>query len=135
MTEEGIIKWLWGALVSAICAVPVFVRLPGTGGGLDLGSRTESFVTNRRLLLSSSDAFGSSHVLVQGDLGARWLHSACVRAPGHDGCDQSGKFEKKLVSSASIEENALVLKDDGTIQEDTSRFRLVSSSATSPSSP
>lgn len=69
--EEGIIKWVWGSFgVSAIvppsvcsthtsllqlciCAIPVFFKLPGVHS-LDLGTRTEGFVTNRRLLLSSS---------------------------------------------------------------------------------
>jgi asparagine synthetase B (glutamine-hydrolysing) len=60
-----------------ICAIPVFVgggaddqRIremvkamkargdDASGFKLDLGVRTEAFVTNRRLLLSSSDAFG-----------------------------------------------------------------------------
>lgn len=67
--EEGIIKWLWGsfgvriwrlsrncadtALKLVLCAVPVFVKIPGISSS-DLGGRTEGFVTNRRLLLSSS---------------------------------------------------------------------------------
>ncbi|KAJ1034310.1 hypothetical protein NDA18_001172 [Ustilago nuda] len=121
MTEEGIIKWLWGALGLCICAVPVFVRLPGSGKGLDLGSRTESFVTNRRLLLSSSDAFGRvmySYKEISELAGYTARVSELL-----DTMDaiKAGKFEKKLVSSASIEENALVLQDRGTIQEDTSR--------------
>ena len=74
MAEEGVIKWLWGSLGLLICGIPVFssglLRMdPG-----DLASRMEGqclklnearetnsragFVTNRRLLLSSSDAFG-----------------------------------------------------------------------------
>ena len=65
MFEEGVIKWLWGAIGLVICSAPVFLRVPAlaamTGGGgaqPDTGARTEMFVTNRRLLLSSSDAFG-----------------------------------------------------------------------------
>ncbi|PKI83510.1 ATP-binding cassette long-chain fatty acid transporter pxa2 [Malassezia vespertilionis] len=66
MMEEGIVKWLWGAIGLVICSTPVFLKLPaafgggggGRGGGGDMGSRTELFVTNRRLLLSSSDAMG-----------------------------------------------------------------------------
>lgn len=74
MAEEGVIKWAWGSFGLVICALPVFAgSLLGMGPG-DLGSRTEGqsilplnvrisltwagFVTNRRLLLSSSDAFG-----------------------------------------------------------------------------
>jgi hypothetical protein len=41
----------------AICAIPVFFKMPGVSM-FDLGTRTEGFVTNRRILLSSSDAFG-----------------------------------------------------------------------------
>jgi len=71
MAEEGVIKWAWGSFGLVICALPVFAgSMLGLGAG-DLGSRTEGtilfgmevilipgFVTNRRLLLSSSDAFG-----------------------------------------------------------------------------
>jgi ATP-binding cassette subfamily D (ALD) long-chain fatty acid import protein len=54
--EEGVIKWLWGSFgVStalfiwlfltfvfklALCAIPVFFKIPGVGN-IDLGSRTE----------------------------------------------------------------------------------------------
>lgn len=55
--EEGVIKWLWGSYGLVLCAIPVFVKFPGIPT-LDLGGRTEGFVTNRRLLLSASDAFG-----------------------------------------------------------------------------
>lgn len=62
MIEEGIIKWLWGSIGLVVCAVPVFAKIPlpgmATGKKANLGDRTESFVTNRRLLLSNSDAFG-----------------------------------------------------------------------------
>lgn len=69
--EEGVIKWLWGSFGLVVCAIPVFFKLPGISS-LDLGGRTEGlslilschiehslncttgFVTNRRLLLSSS---------------------------------------------------------------------------------
>lgn len=59
MMEDFIIKYFWGAMGLVLCAVPVFFKevSGGTGSG-DFGSRTESFVTNRRLLMSSSDAFG-----------------------------------------------------------------------------
>lgn len=72
--EDFVIKYFWGALGLMLCSVPVFVKLPGVGGS-GTGDRTESsispsflntkhtdniadFVTNRRMLLSSSDAFG-----------------------------------------------------------------------------
>lgn len=40
MLEDGIVKWWWGSLGLCICAIPVFVKVPG-GTGLDLGGRTE----------------------------------------------------------------------------------------------
>lgn len=74
MAEEGVVKWLWGALGLGICAIPVFggevLGLSAGSGGGDLGTRMEGeycklcglmglgFVTNRRLLLSASDAVG-----------------------------------------------------------------------------
>ncbi|GAA5907008.1 hypothetical protein JCM6882_000030 [Rhodosporidiobolus microsporus] len=63
VVEEGVVKWLWGSLGLCVCAVPVFgAKLVGMkslgGGNVDFGSRTEGFVTNRRLLLSASDALG-----------------------------------------------------------------------------
>lgn len=54
--EDFIIKYFWGALGLVLCSVPVFFKVPGVSGSL--GDRTQNFVTNRRLLLSSSDAFG-----------------------------------------------------------------------------
>lgn len=41
MAEEGIIKWLWGSMGLCICAIPVFVTLPGVPKVMDLGGRTE----------------------------------------------------------------------------------------------
>ena len=64
MFEESVVKWLWGAIGLVICSAPVFLRVPalsaimGSTTKTDTGSRTEMFVTNRRLLLSSSDAVG-----------------------------------------------------------------------------
>lgn len=67
VVEDFIIKYFWGAMGLVLCSIPVFfgeaVGASSTGGGggasdADVGSRTEGFVTNRRLLVSSSDAFG-----------------------------------------------------------------------------
>ncbi|KAJ8059725.1 hypothetical protein OCU04_011370 [Sclerotinia nivalis] len=55
--EDFVIKYVWGALGLILCSVPVFFKIPGASSA-SMGDRTESFVTNRRLLLSSSDAFG-----------------------------------------------------------------------------
>ncbi|PWN47638.1 hypothetical protein IE53DRAFT_390238 [Violaceomyces palustris] len=119
MTEEGIIKWLWGSLGLCICAVPVFVKMPGVGGGggFDLGSRTESFVTNRRLLLSSSDAFGRVMYSYK-ELSELAGYTARVSELLDTMEDvKRGRFQKKLVSSASTEENAKVLEGRGQVVE------------------
>ncbi|KAJ1719713.1 ATP-binding cassette long-chain fatty acid transporter pxa2 [Coemansia erecta] len=66
MLEDFVVKYFWGAAGLVACAVPVFAqRIPGAAqaaaaaaGAGDLGSRTRDFITNRRLLLSGSDALG-----------------------------------------------------------------------------
>ena len=118
MIEEGIIKWLWGSLGLVICSIPVFVKLPGMGGGgSDMGSRTEALVTNRRLLLSASDAFGrivSSYKELSEMAGYTARVSSLL-----DTMDEvkASRFEKKLVSSAGTEENAAVLRGRGRVEE------------------
>lgn len=107
VVEDGIVKWLWGALGLCICAIPVFspLRLPGVGG-TDMGSRTEGFITNRRLLLSSSDAFGR----------VMYSYKELAELAGYTArvddflqtmdAVKNRRFEKKLVSSAGTAENA-----------------------------
>ncbi|KAI9184034.1 ATP-binding cassette long-chain fatty acid transporter pxa2 [Blastocladiella emersonii ATCC 22665] len=74
--EDYVIKYFWGACGLIITAGPVFFPSSGgkrsrlvaaaadgddavpAGAAPTIGSRTQDFVTNRRLLLSSSDAFG-----------------------------------------------------------------------------
>ncbi|KAJ2552466.1 ATP-binding cassette long-chain fatty acid transporter pxa2 [Coemansia sp. RSA 1933] len=68
MLEDFVVKYFWGAAGLVACAVPVFVeRLPSAqkaavqamaANGSSLGDRTRDFITNRRLLLSGSDALG-----------------------------------------------------------------------------
>ena len=63
MLEDFTIKYFWGAAGYALCAVPVFfegANAVAQGASLqqELGLRTQGFVTNRRLLVSASDAFG-----------------------------------------------------------------------------
>lgn len=118
--EDFIIKYFWGALGLMLCSVPVFFKLPNAAigaGGNDMGNRTESFVTNRRMLLSSSDAFGR----------VMFSYKEITELAGYtsrvstllDVIDdvQAGHFEKKLVSSAGIEENAEVLRGRGVVVE------------------
>ncbi|KAH9044663.1 adrenoleukodystrophy protein [Lactarius pseudohatsudake] len=114
--EEGIVKWLWGSFGLVVCAIPVFFKLPGIHSS-DLGSRTEGFVTNRRLLLSSSDAFGRVMYSYK-DLSELAGYTARVSMLLDTIEDtKKGKFEKALVSSASTEENSKILKGRGKVIE------------------
>ncbi|CAB4490087.1 unnamed protein product [Rhizophagus irregularis] len=116
MMEDFIIKYLWGAMGLILCSVPVFFTVPGIKKG-DLGSRAEGFITNRRLLLSSSDAFGR----------IMYSYKEITELAGYttrvsellDTFDavKVGRFEKQLASEASTEENAAVLSGRGEVIE------------------
>ncbi|KAH6583999.1 hypothetical protein BASA50_002435 [Batrachochytrium salamandrivorans] len=74
MLEDFIIKYLWGAAGYVVCAIPAFfdmgealISASATTDtlhdaismvGSDIGTRTQGFVTNRRLLVGASDALG-----------------------------------------------------------------------------
>lgn len=114
--EDFVIKYFWGALGLMLCSVPVFFKIPGVAGS-NMGDRTESFVTNRRMLLSSSDAFGRlmfSYKEIMELAGYTARVSTLL-----DVMDEitAGRFEKKLVSSADTEENAAVLRGRGQVSE------------------
>ncbi|KIP06954.1 hypothetical protein PHLGIDRAFT_127965 [Phlebiopsis gigantea 11061_1 CR5-6] len=114
--EEGIIKWVWGSFGLCICAIPVFFKLPGVHS-FDLGTRTEGFVTNRRLLLSSSDALGRVMYSYK-DLSELAGYTARVSLLLETMAEvRKGKFDKALVSSASTEDNAKILKGRGEVVE------------------
>ncbi|KAJ7275463.1 adrenoleukodystrophy protein [Mycena haematopus] len=114
--EEAVIKWLWGSFGLVLCALPVFFKLPGLPT-VDLGGRTEGFITNRRLLLSSSDAFGRVMYSYK-DLSELAGYTARVSLLLDTMKDvRKGKFEKALVSSATTGENAEILKGRGEIIE------------------
>ncbi|KAJ7293171.1 ABC transporter transmembrane region 2-domain-containing protein [Mycena rebaudengoi] len=114
--EEGVIKWLWGSFGLVLCAIPVFFKLPGISS-VDLGGRTEGFITNRRLLLSSSDAFGRVMYSYK-DLSELAGYTARVSLLLDTMKDvQKGKFEKALVSSATTGENAEILQSRGQVIE------------------
>jgi ATP-binding cassette subfamily D (ALD) long-chain fatty acid import protein len=114
--EDFVIKYFWGALGLLLCSVPVFFQVPGQNAK-NVGDRTESFVTNRRMLLMSSDAFGR----------VMFSYKEITELAGYtsrvstllDVIDdiQAGHFEKKLVSSADTEENAAVLRGRGMVTE------------------
>ncbi|KAF3482545.1 uncharacterized protein GIQ15_05304 [Arthroderma uncinatum] len=114
--EDFVIKYFWGALGLILCSVPVFFKIPAQITS-SMGDRTESFVTNRRILLSSSDAFGR----------VMFSYKEISQLAGHTSRVASllevmdditaGRFQKKLVSSASTDSNAAVLSKRGTIIE------------------
>lgn len=112
--EEGIVKWLWGSFGLVVCAIPVFFKLPGISN-FDLGSRTESFVTNRRLLLSSSDAIGRVMYSYK-DLAELAGYTSRVSLLLDTMSDmRKGKFEKSLVSGATDGENGEILRSRGQV--------------------
>jgi ATP-binding cassette subfamily D (ALD) long-chain fatty acid import protein len=114
MVEEGIIKWLWGSLGLLICSLPVFFKIPGVKAG-DMGSRTEAFVTNRHLLLSSSDAFGRVMYSYKELAELAGYTARVTQLLDTMESVKKGKYEKKLVSSASTEDNAKILAQRGTV--------------------
>ncbi|KAH3264624.1 hypothetical protein KXW23_004294 [Aspergillus fumigatus] len=114
--EDFVIKYFWGALGLILCSMPVFFRIPGQITQT-MADRTESFVTNRRMLLSSSDAFGRLMFSYK-EISELAGHTARVSSLLEVMEDlQAGLFEKKLVSSASTEENAAVLSGRGEVEE------------------
>ncbi|KAK3989873.1 ABC transporter transmembrane region 2-domain-containing protein [Cladorrhinum sp. PSN332] len=114
--EDFVIKYFWGALGLLLCSVPVFVKLPGQVT-MNMGDRTESFVTNRRMLLSASDAFGRimfSYKEIMELAGYTSRVSSLLEVMDDI---QNGHFEKKLVSSSGTENNEAVLKGRGKVVE------------------
>jgi len=114
--EDFVIKYFWGALGLLLCSVPVFFKIPGQGG-TTMGDRTENFVTNRRMLLSSSDAFGRlmfSYKEITELAGYTSRVSSLLDVIEDV---QAGHFRKNIVSSASTDENAAVLSGRGTLHE------------------
>lgn len=114
--EDFVIKYFWGALGLLLCSVPVFVKLPG-GAVMNMGDRTESFVTNRRMLLSASDAFGRVMFSYREIMELAGYTSRVATLLDVMDDIQAGHFEKKLVSSSGTEDNEAVLKGRGTVVE------------------
>lgn len=119
--EDFVIKYFWGALGLMLCSVPVFVKLPGgavgAGAVVNMGDRTESFVTNRRMLLSASDAFGRIMFSYREIMELAGYTSRVATLLEVMDDIQAGHFEKKLVSSSGTEDNAAVLKGRGKVIE------------------
>ncbi|KAK0634638.1 ABC transporter transmembrane region 2-domain-containing protein [Bombardia bombarda] len=114
--EDFVIKYFWGALGLLLCSVPVFVKLPG-GTVMNMGDRTESFVTNRRMLLGASDAFGRVMFSYREIMELAGYTSRVATLLEVMDDIQAGHFEKKLVSSSGTEDNEAVLKGRGTVVE------------------
>ncbi|TKA32721.1 hypothetical protein B0A50_00946 [Salinomyces thailandicus] len=115
--EDFVIKYFWGALGLCLCSVPVFFTLPTAAPGTSRTDQTEGFITNRRLLLSSSDAFGRlmfSYKEISQLAGYTSRVSMLLDVITDI---QRGHFEKALVSSASTEGNAAVLAGRGDLEE------------------
>ncbi|CAG8551295.1 10878_t:CDS:2 [Acaulospora colombiana] len=109
--EDFIIKYFWGAMGLLLCSVPVFFKIPGVHVE-DLG-----FITNRRLLMSSSDAFGRVMYSYK-EIAELAGYTARVSELLHVFDEvKAGRFEKRLVSSVSIKENAKILSGRGEVTE------------------
>jgi len=115
--EDFVIKYFWGALGLLLCSVPVFVKLPGQTGSVNMGDRTESFVTNRRMLLSASDAFGRIMFSYREVMELAGYTSRVASLLEVMDEIQAGHFEKELVSNSGTEDNEAVLKGRGTVVE------------------
>ena len=110
--EDFVIKYFWGALGLMLCSVPVFFQIPGqTLHGM--GDRTESFVTNRRMLLSSSDAVGRVMFSYKEITELAGYTSRVATLLGVMDDIQAGHFEKNLISSAAAADNTAVLQGRG----------------------
>ncbi|ROV97144.1 hypothetical protein VMCG_07496 [Cytospora schulzeri] len=114
--EDFVIKYFWGALGLLLCSVPVFVKIPGSVTH-NMGDRTEVFVTNRRMLLSASDAFGRIMFSYREIMELAGYTSRVATLLEVMDDIQAGHFEKKLVSSAGTEDNEAVLKGRGKVVE------------------
>ncbi|KAI0203211.1 ABC transporter transmembrane region 2-domain-containing protein [Astrocystis sublimbata] len=116
--EDFVIKYFWGALGLLLCSVPVFFKLPGQlSDTLSMGDRTETFVTNRRMLLSASDAFGRIMFSYREIMELAGYTSRVASLLDVMDDIQAGHFEKKLVSSSGIEEHEAVLQGRGKVVE------------------
>ncbi|KAI1139632.1 ABC transporter transmembrane region 2 [Hypoxylon sp. FL0543] len=116
--EDFVIKYFWGALGLLLCSVPVFFKLPGQlAGTTSMGDRTETFVTNRRMLLSASDAFGRIMFSYREIMELAGYTSRVASLLDVMDDIQAGHFEKKLVSSSGTEDNEAVLKGRGKVVE------------------
>ncbi|GAA5796800.1 hypothetical protein HPULCUR_002175 [Helicostylum pulchrum] len=116
MLEDFVIKYFWGACGLVLCAVPVFFKVPGVEA-LTVGGRTEGFVTNRRLLVSSSDAVGRIMYAYKEITELAGYTSRVTDLVNVFEDVKVGKYQKNLVSSVSTESNEATLQGRGEIVE------------------
>ncbi|KAI7896775.1 ABC transporter transmembrane region 2-domain-containing protein [Mucor mucedo] len=115
MLEDFVIKYFWGACGLVLCSVPVFFKVPGVSDSV--GGRTEGFVTNRRLLLSSSDAVGRIMYAYKEITELAGYTSRVTDLIEVFEDVKVGKYNKNLVSSVSTESNEKTLEGRGKIVE------------------
>ena len=82
-----------------------------------MGDRTENFVTNRRLLLSSSDAFGRVMFSYKEITELAGYTSRVATLLDVMGDIKAGRFEKTMVSDESSAEQLELMQNRGTIVE------------------
>ncbi|KAJ3063722.1 hypothetical protein HDU98_000483 [Podochytrium sp. JEL0797] len=129
MLEDFVIKYLWGGFGFTLCGVPVFFDLasqPAAAGGVAVatgmlvGNRTKALVTNRRLLLQASDAFGRVMYAYK-DLAELAGYTSRVTLLLDVFEDmQTNAFQKKLISNC----NEAVLSGKGTFLETDHRIEF-----------
>ncbi|KAK5175014.1 ATP-binding cassette long-chain fatty acid transporter pxa2 [Saxophila tyrrhenica] len=115
--EDYVIKYTWTALGYVLCAVPVFYKRADLGPSEQFGDVSENLMTTRRLLINCSEAFGKLMTSYK-DISQLAGYTSRVSTLLDVIADtERGHFEKALVSSASIEENAAVLAGRGELEE------------------
>lgn len=117
IVEDYVVKYTWTALGYVLCAVPVFYKRPDLGPSERIGDVSENLMTTRRLLINCSEAFGKLMTSYK-DISQLAGYTGRVSTLLDVIADiERGHFEKALVSSASIEENAAVLAGRGELEE------------------
>ncbi|ORZ20358.1 ABC transporter transmembrane region 2-domain-containing protein [Absidia repens] len=116
MLEDFVIKYFWGACGLVLCSVPVFFKIEGMEMG-SVGSRTEGFVTNRRLLMSSSDAVGRIMYAYKEVTELAGYTSRVIDLLDVFDDVKAGRYQKRLVSSVSTESNAKTLEGRGEVKD------------------
>ncbi|SAM05940.1 hypothetical protein [Absidia glauca] len=116
MLEDFVIKYFWGACGLVLCSVPVFFKVEGMEMG-SVGSRTEGFVTNRRLLVSSSDAVGRIMYAYKEVTELAGYTSRVIDLLDVFDDVKAGRYQKRLVSSVSTQSNAKTLEGRGQVKD------------------